>query len=185
MDQHGERHEPLFLIGFMCSGKTTLGKALARATGREFIDLDDMVEAQAGMSVSQIFATEGEEAFRRREREALEQACDKGPIIVACGGGTPCRPGAMEMMNQRGLTVYLRPSAERLTERLLDGRANRPLISAISTADEMEAFAAAKLREREPYYTMAAAIFDSSMLESDAEIQASVQDFVSRFLTQP
>lgn len=171
---------PVFLIGYMCSGKTTLGRALAAALGCEFIDLDHYIEAQAGMKVREIFATQGESAFRKMEREALAQASSKVQAVIACGGGTPCAPGAMDLMNSLGVTVCLKPLPHRLLQRLMHGRHKRPLIANIQSEEEMMAFANAKMSEREPYYNQAQYQFDSSWLENKTQIDRTIQDFLAQ-----
>lgn len=161
----------------MCSGKTTLGVALAKECGFSFIDLDEEIERESGMSVSEIFARLGEAAFRALERAALERAVGLGDAVVACGGGTPCRPGAMELMNAAGDTVYLKPSESRLLPRLMQGRSKRPKIAAISSDAEMLALVRDMISEREPFYALAKHEFDSSWLETTEEIAASVARF--------
>ena len=165
----------------MCSGKTTLGQALALASGRSFIDLDDFIARREGMSVSQIFATKGEAAFRDAEARALREAATTAGAVVACGGGTPCRPGAMELMNSQGLTVWLVPSRDRLMLRLMEGREARPLIAAMKSEAELVAFVESKMAERETYYRRSAATFDSSLLDTEEEINASLLAFRCRF----
>lgn len=162
----------------MCSGKSTLGRAVAEITGVPFVDLDQAVERRAGMSVREFFETQGEEAFRRLERQLLGEMCQSGEaVIVACGGGLPCQPGAMDEMRRHGLTVWLRPSADRLIDRLMDGRDKRPLLAGIRTREEMRAFATDMLAKRTPYYAQAQAEFDSSLLETEEEIAATARRF--------
>lgn len=173
---------PIFLIGYMCSGKSTLGRAVERATGLPFIDLDELVESRAGMTVSEIFAARGEDGFRRLEREALKVAAETpGGALIACGGGTPCQPGNMELMRSCGLTVHLQASHPRLLNRLRLGRAKRPIIARLSD-DELEAFVIDQLERRRPWYEQAAETFDSSLLENDEEIAMTVKEFSRRFL---
>ena len=84
---------PIFLVGYMATGKTTLGRALQAAAGVEFVDLDSVVEQRAGMCVSEIFGRLGEAEFRRLESEALDLMLSRRTgrrLVVACGGGTPC-----------------------------------------------------------------------------------------------
>lgn len=174
----------VFLIGFMGSGKTTLGLALARATGIPLVDLDQFIEERTGMSVRAYFDRYGEEAFRREECKALEDIVardDESGLIVACGGGTPCRPGNMELMNSGGLTVWLETPVPVLLRRLKDGRAQRPLIAALDD-DELEKYIVARLAERDRYYSAAAARFDSTFLESEKEVAESVDKFITEFL---
>lgn len=155
----------------MCSGKTTLGRALAATFGCAFVDLDDAVEARAGCSISELFATRGEAFFRRLEQETLNELSSGEPSVVATGGGTPCRPGAMEAMKRRGTVVWLEPKRERLLERLLlpEQRAKRPLLAARAD-DEIVALVDVALAEREPYYRLADLRFDSTELETEADI---------------
>lgn len=164
----------VFLIGYMCSGKTTLGKALAARMRLPFLDLDQYIEAQAGISIPQIFATQGEAAFRQLESDAIRRISARGErCVVACGGGTACQPQNMAIMEGAGTTVYLRPGKDRLLSRLMDGRARRPLLAGIDTEDEMWAMASEMIAAREEHYSRARLIFDSSYLETPQEIEQS------------
>lgn len=171
---------PLFLIGYMGCGKTTLGRALERMAGIEFVDLDQWIERDAGMSVSDIFATEGEESFRTRESLALRTVARPG-VVVACGGGTPCRPGNMEFMNACGTTVLLEAPLEVLARRLAAGRSTRPLIAKL-TDSELPAFIESRLSERMGRYSLAAHRFDSSRLEDADQIESTANKFIATFL---
>lgn len=131
--------QPIFIIGFMGSGKSTLGRALGRATGRTFIDLDNYIEQRFHANVRDIFASRGEEGFRDIERRMLREVSQFEDVIVACGGGTPCFYDNMEVMNAAGLTVMLDVSIDRLHSRLCLGRRRRPLIAAM-TDDELRAY---------------------------------------------
>lgn len=166
---------PVFLVGFMCSGKSTLGDALARECSMAYADLDDMVEEMAGMPVPRIFAAKGEEEFRRIERRALERACSLTDTVVATGGGTPCAPGAMELMNACGVTVHLHANIGRLAERMMEGRDKRPLLAGIDSEDGMAALAQQLLGRRSASYEKAALSFDSSMLETEQQIADSAK----------
>lgn len=173
---------PIFLIGFMCSGKTTLGRALASRTGMRFIDLDNLIEEEQGMSVKDIFASRGEDEFRRLEADVLDRVSAMQDVIIACGGGTPCQPGAMQLMNDRGLTIKLVPDNTRLVRRLMYGRHKRPLLAGIATKGEMLEFAARKIEERAQWYDLARYTFDSSMLETPMEIAITVDEFINEFI---
>lgn len=169
----------IYLIGYMGSGKTTLGQAVARRCGLRFVDLDDYIEVRRGCSVRDIFAAGGEEAFRAAEREALDEVSRQGVAdIVACGGGTPCFGDNMDRMNARGVTVHLTVPHERLLARLKDGRAKRPLIASLDDA-ELDEFISRQMERRMPYYSRAAVTFDSSRLESPEEIDVSVDRFLN------
>ena len=167
----------------MGSGKTTLGLALAHAASLPFIDLDDYIEERAGMSITEIFRTCGEEKFRSLERRALEEVSrrESDGLIVACGGGTPCREGNMELMNDCGLTVWLDTSLPVYMRRLSVARMKRPLIAALND-DELRQFIADKLAERQCHYAKAAARFDSTLLETPQEVAHSVKQFITEFL---
>lgn len=169
----------------MCSGKSTLGRALAILTRMPFVDLDQAVERRAGMSIQEIFRTQGEGAFRRMERELLAEICHgDSAVIVACGGGLPCQPGAMDEMLARGQVVWLHPSADRLVARLMEGRAKRPLLAGVATSEEMQSVADKMIAERAPHYSRAHAEFDSSLLETQEEIDATARRFISQFLPE-
>lgn len=172
---------PIYLIGFMGSGKTTLGRALAAATGLRFIDLDEYIEEKSGASVSEIFATRGEAAFRELERLTLLEVSRMDDVIVACGGGTPCFGSNMELMNSTGLTVLLEASFPRLLERLTEGSAKRPLIAAMGS-HELEEYIRRTVEARMPFYSKARQRFGSDELETAEMIAASVARFTDRFL---
>jgi len=176
--------KPVFLVGFMCSGKTTLGEALAESIGVPYIDIDQAIERESGMSVSRIFSTLGEDAFRRMEACTLARLAGQHDVIVGCGGGTPCRPGAMQMMNAAGITVKLEARRDVLVRRLMDGRHKRPLVAAVQTQDEMSAMVDSLMPARDAYYNLATHRFDSSYLESPEEIARSVELFRREILNR-
>lgn len=120
--------KPLFLIGYMGCGKSTLGRKLARRLGIGFVDTDTLVEEQAGASVADVFRYEGEARFREAEREALERAIAAGgEAVVSTGGGLPTWGDNMQRMNGVGHTVFLRRSAAQIASRLSPyGRRKRP-----------------------------------------------------------
>lgn len=166
-----------FLIGYMGSGKTTLGRAVAAATGTRFIDLDDYIEEREGCAIREIFASRGEDAFRHIEREALAEVSRMPDTLVACGGGTPCFGDNMDLLNRCGLTVYLDAPHHSLLSRLKEGRAKRPLIASLSD-EELDAFIRKQMEWRLPHYSRAALTFDSSRLETPEEVAESVAQFL-------
>ncbi len=178
-------NHPIFLVGYMCSGKSTLGRALARALGTDFIDLDDYIESRQGRTIAEIFAADGEAAFRQAEADALDEviaASGRSRQVIALGGGTPCRPGVMDRLNDAGMAVHLTAPVARLVERLELGAAQRPLVAGKS-AGELTAFVTAMLAERNPYYSLARYTFDSSRLEDQAQIDESVARFIATLLS--
>lgn len=172
--------EPIFLIGYMGCGKSTLGRALQAATGLEFIDLDHYIEGRFHATVSQIFAERGEEGFRRAERAMLDEVSGFSDVIVACGGGTPCFFDNMEVMNARGTTVWLNTPIERIYERLQRNRSKRPIIADKTDAELMD-FIAEALHAREKYYSRAAAQFCATLLEDKSQIATTARQFAGRF----
>lgn len=165
----------------MGCGKTTLGEALAATLGVDFVDLDHYIEASCAMSVSAIFATRGEGAFRAMEREALLELSRRGDVVVACGGGTPCQGGCMEAMLGGGTVVWLTVSEQRLVARLaLPGQqAKRPLLAGKSR-DELRAFVHTALAAREPFYAKAHFRFDATRIETADETRATAAVLAGR-----
>lgn len=177
------RPNPIFLIGFMGAGKTTLGRALeAILPNWRYIDLDDEVERQAGMSISKIFSIYGEGAFRKMERKALaETARIESPVIVGCGGGTPCFFDNMEYMNSVGTTILLQARNSTLLRRLLEAQAQRPKLNGLSP-QEVEKFIVDALAERNKWYSQSRYKFPTDRLETPAEIEATCQLFIRKFI---
>jgi shikimate kinase len=166
---------PIFLIGYMGSGKTTLGRALAKEMKFDFIDLDIYIETRYCRSVRDIFAERGEDGFREIERNMLHEIADFENVIVACGGGTPCHFDNMDVMLSHGTTVFLSVPIPRLVQRLcLPGsRMKRPLV-ADKTDSEMAEYISKALEERLPYYNRAKITFDGSKLETASQIGESI-----------
>ena len=144
-----------FIVGYMASGKSTFGKELAKDKGLPFLDLDECVESREGRSISEIFAKEGEEYFRKREREILHEICNEADeFVLATGGGTPCFFDNMDYMNQAGTTVFLNTSPLVIVDRLKRQRADRPLLAMYSD-DELEFFVREHLESRLSFYLKA------------------------------
>ncbi|MFA4085630.1 shikimate kinase [Paramuribaculum intestinale] len=171
--------KPIFLIGYMGCGKSTLGRNVARMTGLQFIDLDNFIEARFHASVKEIFASRGEEGFRDIERRMLIETSDFQDVIVACGGGTPCFFDNMEIMNSKGVTVYLDASLEKLHTRLMRGRHKRPLIAGMES-EQLREFIVKALESRMPYYSKARMVFRSDLLENEAEVGETASRFISQ-----
>ena len=162
------------MIGYMGAGKTTLGKSLARHLGLEFIDLDWYIENRFHQSVSQLFATRGEEGFRKIEQNMLHEVAEFEDVVISAGGGTPCFFDNMEYMNQQGLTVYLKATPEILRTHLRMGKQKRPLI-AQKNDEELDIFIRESLDIRESYYNHARLIFDIGLPDNGMRIQESVK----------
>src|SRR5579862_6449165 len=138
----------IFLIGFMGSGKTHWGRLLAEKLNLSFFDLDSVIAKTEEKTISQIFVEKGEEFFRYKEKEVLEEIVnDHDKFILSCGGGTPCFFNNIEFMKDNGTVIWLNTSIDVLKERLLKERATRPLIKAIGEA-ELKHYIIRKLGER-------------------------------------
>jgi shikimate kinase len=141
----------IFLTGYMGCGKSTIGRKVAALMGINFIDLDKYIEERNFKSVPDIFAQEGEAAFREKERQALREVSEFEDIVIGTGGGAPCFFDNMKMMNDTGITIYLAPDNETLACRLLKSKTDRPLIAGKSR-EELLLFIKNALEKRGPFY---------------------------------
>ena len=150
------------LTGFMGSGKTTVGKVLADFLGCPFMDLDDLIVKKAGKSIPEIFAQDGEPAFRQLEARLLRQTVEKyteNTVVLALGGGAVTAPASASLLHEKTVCIYLRATLETLQARLEGETAGRPLADA-SLADRLAA--------REPLYEQTAhVIIDTDGLSPD------------------
>ena len=145
----------------MGSGKTHWGKQLAKQMKIAFFDLDEQIAKAENKSISEIFSENGEEAFRVKEKEVLEQLIDENPsMVISCGGGTPCFFNNIERMKKYGIVVWLNTHVEIILERLNKEKATRPLLNNIAE-DDMRSYISRKLNERRMYYEQADVIIDN------------------------
>ncbi|MFB2118583.1 shikimate kinase [Parapedobacter sp. 2B3] len=165
--------KPIFLIGFMGSGKTTWGRKLALKTGRVFIDLDEEIANEAGMPIPAYFSQHGETAFRTLESRMLKNLSLDQPAIVATGGGTPCYFDNIDWMNKTGKTIYLCLPAKALWSRLMQTDiASRPALGGLTGKALLDDITA-KLAERTPHYQQATHIVDQLSLRLDDLVSLS------------
>ena len=148
-----------FLVGFMGCGKTTWGRKLATKLEYEFIDLDHVLEAKAGMSIAEYFSSFGEDAFRQLESDVLKQTEYPKNAVVSTGGGLPCFFDHMSWMNNNGQTLYIKLSPKTLANRLESSKTVRPVLQG-KKGEELIEFITGKLAEREGYYLQANHIID-------------------------
>lgn len=143
----------IILVGMMSSGKTTLGKKLARALNYQFVDLDKLIEKDQGMEISSIFAHRGEAYFREVESSILKETATQKGIVLASGGGTPCFFDNMEVIKGMGISIFLDVPAADLARRIENhGKDDRPILSGTtSLVDTLQA----RITDRLPYYTQA------------------------------
>ncbi|MEA4937150.1 Shikimate kinase [bioreactor metagenome] len=163
----------IFLVGYMGSGKTTMGKLLAQQLGLSFLDLDAYIEGKHHRTISQIFDKEGESGFREIEKKCLHEVADFENVVVATGGGAPCFFDNMTYMNQKGITLYLKMTINQLSKRLSSSKAGvRPLI-ANKNKEELYQFISEGLAKREDFYLMARHVISGS----DEEIIRQIKNF--------
>jgi shikimate kinase len=170
----------IFLIGYMGSGKTTLGRALAAALDLQFIDLDHYIEQRYRKTIAQLFAESGEDGFREIERRVLHEVGEFENVIISTGGGTPCFFDNVDYMNAQGTTVNLDVPVERLFIRLSIARSKRPLIKDKNDA-ELKEFIVEQLGKRAPHYEKAHYTFRADKLEDQTQIDLSVEAFRRQF----
>ena len=161
----------IFLIGFMGSGKTYCGKPHGRKWHIPFYDLDELIVTEAGKTINEIFAEEGEEYFRLKEKEILHTVTESHEtFIMACGGGAPCYFNNIEYMNESGVTVWMNTPVDILHERLIKEKENRPLLRELSD-EQLKSFIIKKFADRKIYYEQAAIRIDDDRLSTESLIQ--------------
>src|SRR5262245_42597776 len=166
----------VFLIGPMGSGKTAVGKYLARLLDAPFYDSDAEIEKRTGVDIPYIFEKEGEAGFRERERETLEVLTTTEPMVLATGGGAVLRQENRACLSERGFVVYLKTSVAQQTYRVRHAR-NRPLLNGVDPAEKLEQL----MRERAPLYAEIADV----TVSTDGRRVRSVAEEILRALGNP
>ncbi|WP_246233498.1 shikimate kinase [Pelistega europaea] len=157
---------PIIVIGMMGAGKTTIGRALAREMGLNFVDLDHEIVRRSGVAIPTIFDIEGEEGFRRRETQALSDTINQPNIVLATGGGAILREENRALLRQ-GIVIYLKASVDELYARVAKD-ANRPLLQTENPRERI----AQLLEIRHPIYEMLA---DITLETKDGSIPSAVK----------
>jgi shikimate kinase len=163
----------LYLIGLPGSGKSFLGKKLAEEAKIPFIDLDQIIEQEAGASVSKIFAEKGEDYFRNLEAVALRQQSKVPDFVMACGGGTPCFHDNMKFINETGKSIFLNIPVTEIVKRLNGMEKQvRPLLAETST-ETLENKLEDLLKKRQSFYNQATLILTD--IDSPSEILSRIK----------
>lgn len=164
--------KPIYLIGFMGTGKSTFGKRLAFAMNFKFIDLDEFIESKENLKIAEIFNNYGESRFRELESFYLK-SINETDIIISCGGGTPCFNNNINFINSNGLSIYLKTNRGILISRLIYNKSKRPLL-ADKTDTELLKFINELIDKREPFYLKAKITFQMDKSKLDELIYAII-----------
>ena len=150
----------IVLLGYMASGKSTVGQVLAKKLGFDFADLDELIELREGLSISDIFKTKGEIYFRTKETVHLNEFISNASnTVLSLGGGTPCYGSNMDdIKRSKAQSIYLKTSLTSVLDRLKNQQDSRPLISHLSSEAELLEFVGKHLFERQPYYNQSDAV---------------------------
>lgn len=162
----------IYLIGYMGSGKTTVGKKLAVRLGYSFLDLDKKIENKYKISIPDLFTKYDEDIFRKLEQETLHDTINLTNTVISTGGGTPCFYNNMELINKHGLSVYLKMHPKSLCDRLIKSKKKRPLIANKSPKEIMDHITN-HLSEREFYYNQSTMTIKGESLDI-AELSKSI-----------
>lgn len=150
------------LIGFMGTGKSSVGRILARKLGRDSIDIDVLIEQREGRTISQIFETEGEAHFRQLEKVAIAEIAEKKGIVITTGGGAVLEPANLEVLRKNGIVVSLSADPETIYERVKHSR-HRPLLRSEDRLAQIRKL----LEAREPLYRQSDLFFKTDGCSSD------------------
>jgi len=143
----------IILVGMMSSGKTTLGKKLARHLGYRFVDLDKQIEHDQGMDIPSLFSQKGEAYFREVESRMLKQVTPNNRLVIASGGGAPCFFDNMDFIKESGISIFLDVPAAELARRISNhGKDDRPILSGVVS---LESELSKRIEDRRPFYSRA------------------------------
>lgn len=158
------------LIGYMGSGKSTLGPKLALLSGLDYYDLDAEIEKHTGYTITETIFNKGELYFRKVERQKLEEILQKDNFVLSTGGGTPCYYDNIDLINKSSLSVYLQYGVPKLFERLAGNSKQRPLIAHLE-GEPLREYIGKHLFERSAYYEKATLIINGSKMSEDEIIE--------------
>jgi shikimate kinase len=166
----------LYLVGFMGTGKSTVGRILARQLGLAFLDSDHEIERRTGVDIPMIFDKEGEAGFRARERDVIAELTQRPRIVLSTGGGAILAPESRALLRERGFVVYLQTSVQQQALRVREGQ-HRPMLHG---ADDVSERLAALMAVRAPLYEQTAHI----VVSTDRRHVRSVAEQIMRELAE-
>jgi shikimate kinase len=155
----------IYLVGFMATGKTSVGKELAKRLGKEFFDLDDLIEKSEKMSIMDIFKEKGEPYFRKVEKELVKDVSLKTDLVVGCGGGAIVNEENLSNLKKSGIVICLKADIDTIFSRA-EGDGRRPLLN----VEDRKVRIGDLLKKREPFYNQADHIIDTSNLDINAVV---------------
>ena len=162
-----EEKRNIFLCGFMATGKSSVGERLAAALHWEFLDMDALIESEAGTSISEIFSSQGEAAFRAMEARMAERLAERTGCIVATGGGVIVNPANLQKMRRCGVVITLAADIRTILERA--GKTDtRPLLETTNRLERIRTL----MEQRAPFYAQADIVLDTSSLTIDEVVNA-------------
>ena len=161
----------IVLTGFMGTGKSEVGKRLARALNRKFTDIDAVIEKESGMKITEIFEKKGEPYFRDLETEAIRRASFYDKAVIACGGGAVLRPDNMELLEKNGVVVCLNAGPEKIHERL-KGNDTRPLLKVKEPLEKIKEI----LDSRRKFYARCSISVDTTNLSPDEIVREILEN---------
>ena len=172
----------VYLLGYMGSGKSTVGKMLADQLQMNFLDFDRYIEKETGKTIPEIFDSLGEDKFRELEHTHLKNVLHLEDTVISLGGGTPCFHNNIDLINSSGTSVYIEMAVDELVKRLANARNKRPLIRGLNDA-ELKLFIEANLEKRKPVYEKAHFSVNATTLSAEqaaATIAKNLKDKISR-----
>ena len=164
----------IYLVGFMGSGKTTVGKILAHKIDKAFIEMDEVIEADTGKPITEIFAQEGEAHFRRLENKLLRDLSVRKDLVVSCGGGLICNEENLRILKETGKVFFLRASAKVVYQRTKH-HTHRPLLNVDNPLGAIEEL----LKERNHFYTQAHYTIDTDNISAE-EVADSIVEILNK-----
>jgi shikimate kinase len=170
----------IVLVGMMGAGKSTVGRRLATRLGLHFVDADVEIEAAAGMTIAEIFATHGEQYFRDGEARVIARLMEGGPVVLATGGGAFMREETRDRIRARGISLWLKADADVLLRRV-KRRSDRPLLQTADPAATIEKLIA----ERYPVYTAADLTILSRDVPHDRIVDECIGALVDHLAAHP